>query len=208
MSEQNPYERLGVSENASFEEIQTAKQRLFQQYRDNSQILESIETAYDAVIMDRLRMRQEGRIKVPDKIRFPEKLAEVSPPTPSVSVPKSPSWLQRSLDKPSRSDLLWSAGIFLTLTTITVFSRNNTESVLPLLMAIGTIANIYLLNRKEHRLGRAVLFTLLGLLIGIGAGTGLETLLGLPNGSIFLSAEQVACLVTFILFWLISSFLR
>jgi hypothetical protein len=208
MSEQNPYERLGVSENASFEEIQAAKQRLNQQYRDNAQVLESIDAAYDAIIMDRLRMRQEGRIKVPDRIRFPEKLTEVSPPSPSVTVPKSPNWLQRSLDTPSQADILWSIAVFLILSVITVFSQNNSDSVLPLLMAVGVFANIYLLNRKEKRLGRAVLLTLLGLLLGIGLGTGLATLLGLPNSSFMLSVEQLACLVTFGLFWLISSFLR
>ncbi|OKH21408.1 molecular chaperone DnaJ [Hydrococcus rivularis NIES-593] len=208
MSEQNPYERLGVTENASFEEIQAAKQRSIEQYRDDSQVLESIEAAYDAIIMDRLRMRQEGRIKVPDRIRFPEKLAEVSPLPPSVSVSKSPSWLQRAIDTPSQSDLLWSIAVFLILSILTVFSQNNSESVLPLLMAIGVCANIYLLNRKEQRLGRAVLFTVLGLLLGIGLGSGLASLLGLPSSSFMLSVEQLACLVTFGLFWLISSFLR
>ena len=74
MSEQNPYEQLGVTEESSFEEIQEAKQRLVQQYQNDSKIVESIEAAYDSVLMDRLRMRQEGRIKVPDRIRFPERL--------------------------------------------------------------------------------------------------------------------------------------
>lgn len=208
MSEQNPYERLGVSENASFEEIQAAKQRLNQQYRDNSQILESIEAAYDAVIMDRLRMRQEGRIKVPDRIRFPEKLAEVSPPPPSMSTSNSPNWLQRLIDTPSQTELLWSAAVFLILSVITVFARTNTESVLPLLMAIGVCANIFLLNRKEHRLGRAVLLTLIGLVVGIGLGTGLASGLGLPNSTIALTVEQLACLATFGFLWAISSFLR
>jgi len=64
MSEQNPYEQLGVTEESSFEEIQEAKQRLVQQYQNDSKIVELIEAAYDSVLMDRLRMRQEGRIKV------------------------------------------------------------------------------------------------------------------------------------------------
>jgi hypothetical protein len=210
MSEQNPYERLGVSENASFEEIQIAKQRLIQQYRDNSQVLESIEAAYDAVIMERLRMRQEGRIKVPDRIRFPEKTAEISAVPASIPVKNSPNWFQRLIDTPSQADLFWSTGVFLVLSVMTVFSRNNSESVLPLLMAIGVFANIYLLNRKERRLGRAVLLTPIGLLLGIGLGTALASFLGAPNSnsSIVLSVEQLACLVTFGLFWLISSFLR
>lgn len=208
MSEQNPYERLGVTENASFEEIQAAKQRLSQQYRDNAQVIENIEAAYDAVIMERLRMRQEGRIKVPDRIRFAEKTSEVSAQPPSMPVSNSPSWLQGLLDKPSQADLLWSAAVFLILSVIAVFSRNNVESVLPLLMAIGVCANIYLINRKEQKLGRAVLLTLVGLLLGIGLGSGLATLVGVPNNTINLSVEQLATLLTFGLFWGMSSFLR
>jgi phosphoheptose isomerase len=42
MSEQNPYEQLGVTEESSFEEIQEAKQRLVQQYQNDSKIVESI----------------------------------------------------------------------------------------------------------------------------------------------------------------------
>ena len=71
MSEHNPYDQLGVTEDSSFEEIQAAKSRLSAECRNDAKQLESIEAAYDAVIMDRLKMRQEGRIKVPDRIRFP-----------------------------------------------------------------------------------------------------------------------------------------
>jgi hypothetical protein len=207
MSEQSPYEKLGVSENASFDEIQAAKQRLLQQFRDNSQVLESIETAYDAIIMERLRMRQEGRIKVPDRIRFPEKLVET--PKPAAAPAKtSPNWMQQWLDRPSQADILWSVAVFSILSAMAVFSQNSGESVLPLLMAIGVCANIFLINRKEQRLGRAVLLTVLGLLIGIGLGTALANVLGVPNSTISLSLEQLACLITFALFWLMSSFFR
>jgi hypothetical protein len=208
MSEQNPYERLGVTENASFEEIQAAKQRLSQQYRDNTQVIESIEAAYDAVIMERLRMRQEGRIKVPDRIRFAEKTSEVSTQPPSMPVPNSPNWLKGLLDKPSQADLLWSSAVFLILSVIAVFSKNNVESVLPLLMAIGVCANIYLINRKEQKLGRAVLLTLVALLVGIGGGSALASLVGVPNNTVNMSVEQLATLLTFGLFWGMSSFLR
>ncbi|HEY9891193.1 MAG TPA: CPP1-like family protein, partial [Candidatus Sericytochromatia bacterium] len=75
MSDQNPYEKLGVTEDASFDEIQDAKGRLLQQHRGDQKLIESVEAAYDAIIMDRLRMRQEGKIKVPERIRFPEKLS-------------------------------------------------------------------------------------------------------------------------------------
>ncbi len=41
MSEQNPYEQLGVTENSSFEEIQAAKKRLYEQHGNDSAVLEN-----------------------------------------------------------------------------------------------------------------------------------------------------------------------
>lgn len=206
MSEQTPYEKLEVTENASFEEIQAAKQRLSDQYREDSKVVESIETAYDAIIMERLRMRQEGKIKVPDRIRFPERGAE-TPSNPSpIPAQTSPKWLKRFIDTPSLKELLWPAAVFLVLSGITVFTQG--DDLLPLLMAFGVFANIYFLNRKEHRFGRALLITLVGLLLGMGLGSLVANGLGLPGGGIPLSISQLASLLTFGLFWLISSFLR
>ncbi|WP_017804012.1 CPP1-like family protein, partial [Nodularia spumigena] len=85
MSDQNPYEKLGVSEDASFDEIQDARNRQLEQYNGDAKSLELIEVAYDAILMDRLRMRQEGKIKVPERIRFPElrvQLPAKDSPTP------------------------------------------------------------------------------------------------------------------------------
>ncbi len=207
MSEQNPYERLDVTENASFEEIQEAKNRLTQQYRDDTKVVESIEAAYDAIIMERLRMRQEGRIKVPDRIRFPERVAEAPANLPSLPVNNSPAWLKQLFDTPSKGDILWSAIGFLILAGITAFAGGNL-SLLPLLLVFGVFANLYFLNRKEKRFGRSLLITLMGLLLGVGLGTGLSYLLTTANLILPLAGEQIACLVTFFLFWLISSFLK
>lgn len=73
MGEQTPYQTLGISEEATFEDIQAVKTRLFREHEGNTQLLEEVEAAYDAIIMERLRLRQEGKIKVPEKIRFPER---------------------------------------------------------------------------------------------------------------------------------------
>lgn len=211
MSEQNPYEQLGVTENSSFEEIQAAKKRLFEQYGNDSAVLETVEIAYDSIIMDRLRLRQEGKIKVPEKIRFPERGVEKSFKVPQIVKEDSAVWLQELIDTPSQADILWPTGIFLTLSAIAVFAQNTaqnpTSSILPLLMALGFIANIYFLNRKEGRSGRAFLISFLTLFAGIALGTGLASLL-LGQGNAALGQDQFASAVTFCLFWLVSCFLR
>ncbi len=212
MSEQNPYEQLGVTENSSFEEIQAAKKRLFDQYGNDSAVLETVEIAYDSIIMDRLRLRQEGKIKVPEKIRFPERGLEKSFKVPQIVKEDSAVWLQELIDTPSQADILWPTGIFLTLSAIAVFAQNTaqatTASILPLLMALGFIANIYFLNRKEGRSGRAFLISFIALFAGIALGTGLANLLLGQGSNAALGQDQFASAVTFCLFWLVSCFLR
>jgi hypothetical protein len=208
MSEQNPYEQLGVTENSSFEEIQNAKKRLYEQHSNNTQVLESIETAYDAIIMDRLRLRQEGKIKVPERIRFPERSLETPPNFPSPQSKNSSNWLQQLLDNPSQTDILWPTGVFLILASIAVFAQSTQDSLVPLLMALGFVANMYFLNRKEGRFGRALLLSLITLLLGIGLGTGLANLFASQGNGIILGSEQFAATITFCLFWLVSCFLR
>jgi hypothetical protein len=206
MSEQNPYEQLGVTEESSFEEIQEAKQRLVQQYQNDSKIVESIEAAYDSVLMDRLRMRQEGKIKVPDRIRFPERLAIPVESKPVTST-KSPNWLQSLIDRPSAQDIGVPAVIYACLGGITLLVPDPSGSLLPLLLAFGVFVNIYFFNRKEKRFGRAVLFTLAGLVLGVALGAGLASLAATANLNI-LGDRQIYALVTFLIFWVISSFFR
>ena len=206
MSERNPYEQLGVTENSSFEEIQAAKKKLFEQHGNDSTVLEEVEIAYDSIIMDRLRLRQEGKIKVPEKIRFPERNVEKTLKVPQIVNDKSAVWLQDLVDTPSQADILWPSGIFLTLSAIAVFSQNTGASILPLIMALGFIANIYFLNRKEGRSGRAFALSFIALFAGIALGTGLANLL--LGNSIALDNNQFASAVTFCLFWLVSCFLR
>lgn len=207
MSEQNAYEQLGVGENASFEEIQDAKKRLIQQYGSDSKKVESIETAYDTIIMDRLRLRQEGKIKVPERIRFPERTPEAPPNVTPASQAYTSNWLQQFIDNPSQTDILVPTGIFLVLASIAVFTQTPDPSSLSLLMALGFMANIYFLNRKEGRFGRAFLMSIVALFVGIGLGSGLAQLMA-GQGGIVLGGEKLASTITFCLFWLVSCFLR
>lgn len=203
MSDQNPYEKLGVTEDASFDEIQDAKGRLLQQHHGEPKLIESVEAAYDAIIMDRLRMRQEGKIKVPERIRFPER--EKVPQTPLGFNPpaanSSPAWLQGLLDQPTKSDLVAPAVVFLVLIGLILFYPE--ESIVTLAVALGFGGTIYFLNRKEQQFGRAVLLTLVGLLLGVAIGTVLGGAIEMS-----LTIEKFASLVTLVVFWLISSFLR
>ena len=79
MSEPTPYDKLGVDDDASFEQVRDARDRLLREYEGDESQQEAIEVAYDAILMDRLRARKEGKITVPDRIRYPERLTNTLP---------------------------------------------------------------------------------------------------------------------------------
>jgi Protein CHAPERONE-LIKE PROTEIN OF POR1-like len=210
MSEQNPYTKLEVPEDASFEEIQGARDRLVEHNPNDEKARQEIETAYDAILMDRLRKRQEGKITVPEGIRFAEKIAEKSAKAAVLAkATQSPSWLQKTLDRPTPTDVLTTAGVFTALGTIAVLNpypnAAKMEDSLAFLLAIGVGFTLFWLNRKEQRLGRAFLFTLGTLLLGGFLGTVLLHF-GVPP--IGIPSQTIATLIIFVLFWLVSSFLR
>ncbi|EAQ74512.1 hypothetical protein WH5701_07781 [Synechococcus sp. WH 5701] len=58
----SPYERLGVTPDASFDEVQMARQRQLEAVAGDPQARAKVEAAYDAVVMERLRERQQGKV--------------------------------------------------------------------------------------------------------------------------------------------------
>ena len=203
MSNQSHYQQLGITEDASFEEIQAAKERLKQQHSEDKKVIENIESAYDAILMDRLRMRQEGKIKVPERIRFPEKQTKKAPDnfTPG-NTKVGPTWVQKFIDTPSQADILWPTGIYVVLGAVSIYSGVSQTSTLQLTLAVGVGCCLYFLNRKENKFGRAVLLTVTGLITGLILGGILSAL---ATG---LTAEIFITLVTFFVLWIVSCFLR
>jgi Protein CHAPERONE-LIKE PROTEIN OF POR1-like len=209
MSEQNPYEQLGLTENASFDEIQAARNRLGAEFAGDQKQLEKIEAAYDAVLMDRLKLRQEGKIKVPDRIRFAEKLVENAPKATPAAQNQSPQWLKRLIDRPSQGDILLPGGAMSALIALVIFAPP--ASVLAIVqpaLLIGLGATFYFLFRKERKLGRTVVLGFVSLILGLLLGFGLFNLLASANVVLPISLEAFSSAVTFVVFWLVSSFLK
>jgi len=204
MSHQKDYEKLGVNEESSFEEIQAAKEKLKSQHLNDEKELQMIEAAYDAILMDRLRLRQEGKIKVPDRIRFPEKIT----PPPSIGISEAtnnaPSWLKNLIDTPSQKDILWPSGIYVGLSALSIFAGINNPAILQLTLALGVGGCLYFLNRKENKFGRSVLLTVVAFITGLILGGILAPLLA----GLGLTNEILITVFTFIVLWAISCFCR
>jgi len=203
MSGKSHYEILGVNENSSFDEIQEARNILLEEKGGDRKQAEAIEAAYDAILMDRLRLRQEGKIKVPERIRFPERLVEPPPDFAPAAPQQAPGWLKNLIDKPITSELVLPGGLFLGMGVLSLLLGNPT---LPLALGVGL--SLYFLNRKEKKFLRAFLLTLGGLVVGCFVGLQLGGLLVNQLAAISVTIETFAAGVAMLVLWLVSSFLR
>jgi len=208
MSDQNSYDQLGVSESASFEEIQNRRDRLLQEHSGDSQKTAAVEAAYDSVLMQRLKLRQEGKIKVPDGIRFAERTGSS---LPKLSVPSLPmSGVTDWFDRPEVWTLGVSTGTALLLGAIVAL--NPRPETIQLVAALATGSTLYALYRKKRQLGRSVLLGFGGLVLGYLLGPALYAVLPLgvqslvPGGKMALDVMVTwsICLVL----WIVSLFLK
>lgn len=213
MSEKNSYyETLGLNDASSFEEVQAAREQLLVENEGDPQRKEVIEAAYDAILMERLKMRQEGKIKVPDRIRFAEKKAEESlkaKQEQAAAKKQPPTWIQDWVDTPSRDDILWPSVIFLGLAIASWFLGAGPSSGLSAVLGFTVAISVYFLNRKEKRFWRSILLSMLGLLAGLLLGYVIGLLLSqqglqLAGGQLAAIATISACIVL----WFVCSFLR
>ncbi len=205
MSELSPYDRLGVTEDASFEEVRDARNRIISELEGDEQQQELVEAAYDAILMDRLKARQEGRIRVPDRIRFPERTTPSLAPPPQPSPPAaSPQWfggLARLVDRPTRQDMAVSVGVFAGLAALNFLL----PAAFTTWLALALLSSIYLLARKENRFGRALLLSLGALTLSVLLGVLLARLPALASPEF---PGQIVGTAIFALMWLAACFLR
>ena len=83
-----PYERLGVAADASFDEVQAAKLARLDEVGDDSMARSRIEAAYDSVLMERLKARQQCLVSTAAKTASQRE--QVAPPPPRLAVPSLP----------------------------------------------------------------------------------------------------------------------
>ncbi|GMI78186.1 CHAPERONE-LIKE PROTEIN OF POR1, CELL GROWTH DEFECT FACTOR 1, cycling DOF factor 1 [Hibiscus trionum] len=191
----DPYKRLGISPYASEEEIWSARNFLLQQYAGHERSEESIEAAFEKLLMASFQYRKKTKINL--KSRLKKKVEE------------SPPWIKNLLN-------------FVELPPVEVIFRrlflfafmggwsimNSSEGGPAFQVAVSLAACIYFLNEKTKSLGRAFV-------IGLGA---LAT--GWICGSIFVpmiptvvihptwTLELLTSLVAYVFLFLACTFLK
>jgi Protein CHAPERONE-LIKE PROTEIN OF POR1-like len=205
MSQPTPYERLGIGVDASFEEIQAAKQQLQSASAGNQQAIDDAEAAYDSILMDRLKMRQEGKISVPEGIRFPEKSVQTMS-LPKLAPPKVVGdQLGGLVELPTGRNLAIGAGVATVLAASAALPDNSNDS-LPLLLALSAGYTLFTLKVKSNKLGRALAITSLGLVGSIVLIGAVVHVADLSLNDMLIG--KVYALGAIFTLWLVSSFLK
>ena len=176
----DPYEQLGIAADATFEQVQAAKQNCLNQIKaDDALGRARVETAYDSVLMQRLKERQLGQLTgaaaTASKREAASNAAPAAPALPRLAVlqnlprPKL-QWQQPSIKLAEEKQLWWPlAGHGLLLLLLLVVG--NQLGTPELLLALASLLTIGALQRRRSRLFAAVGLTIAALAIGLLIGS-------------------------------------
>ena len=216
----DPYIRLGLSQDATFEQVQAAKARCIADVDGDDQARARVEAAYDGVLMARLRDRQQGQVSPAAATASQREEGVGSAPLTGPSFPGT-SVLQNirtNLPDPSQSLASlapqWSlvegqgrivriiAGIIgLGLLLVSVAS-------VQLVLALACIGVFLSQVRRGRRPLASLGWTLLALIVGLLVGSLLTTALS-PTAlqQLSITPAQIQALPAAVLLWLAALFL-
>jgi len=187
----DPYEQLGITADATFEQVQAAKQNCLNQIKaDDALGRARVETAYDSVLMQRLKERQLGQLTgaaaTASKREAANNAAPAAPALPRLAVlqnlprPKL-QWQQPSIKLAEEKQLWWPLGGhgLLLLLVLVVGNQLGTPE---LLLALASLLTIGALQRRRSRLFAAVGLTIAALAVGLLIGSLISAGSSLPIG--------------------------
>ena len=217
---EDPYTRLGLSQDATFEQVQAAKARCIADVDGDDQARARVEAAYDAVLMARLRGRQQGQVSpaAATASQREEGVGSASLTGPSFPGTSVLQRLRTNLPDPSQSlaslTPQWSlvegqgrlvrviAGIAgLGLLVVSVAS-------VQLVLALACIGVFLSQVRRGRRPLASLGWTLLALLVGLVVGS-LFTIALSPTAlqQLSITPAQIQALPAAVLLWLAALFL-
>lgn len=149
----DPYKRLGISRDASEEEVWSSRNFLLDQYANHERSAESIEAAFEKILMASFIKRKKTKINLKTRLK---KQVEESPP-----------WVQNLLsfvELPPSVIILRRLFLFGFMACWSVM--NSAEAGPAFQVALSFGACVYFLNDKTKSLGRAALIGFGGLVAG------------------------------------------
>ncbi|KAL2631271.1 hypothetical protein R1flu_015957 [Riccia fluitans] len=191
----DPFKRLGISRDASEEEIRDARNYLCSQYGADVKSRDAIESAYDKIIMDSFRDRKKNKVDVRASLK--KKLAE------------SPPWVKAFTNRfevPDSQIIILRFAAFFVLGVWSVLFPGDGGPTFQVAVSFATC--IYFLKAKLKSLGKAFLYGFGALVFGWVSGTFLVPVVSsyiLPSSW---SLELSTSLYSYVVLWAACTFLK
>jgi len=193
LKERDVWRRLGVSKDASYEEIQDARNYLVETHRTHAEGVEAIEDAFDKIISQKLKQRKkEGKINLKQK---KEDVTE--------------GWkykIMTNIENPKQKLVLQRLAVYAFLAVWSLYQSAATGPAFQ--VAVSFILTIYLLCVKRGGKG-AILNSLKDSFLALLAGWLVGTVLPVYLSFLFppaLSPETICALFSFITMWWTATF--
>eukprot|EP00250_Pteridium_aquilinum_P013094 c21126_g1_i1 orf=239-1180(+) len=218
MSMEDALQILGVAEGASFEEILRAKNSLLGKHFGDDDFASQVEAAYDVLLMRSLTQRRSGKV-VDSSIRY----ADVRKTRISSGL-GGPQWFSEAMSKvpvavetPTSMIIGTQTAVYTGLAVCIFASEVSSQSPLSaksdvpgVILAVGVGASIYFLRKQNVNLGKAVVLTAVGLVVGSVFGGAVESWLHVDVVPILGIGSPTVVVSEFVLvsLWLSSLYLR
>lgn len=189
----DPYKRLGISREASEEEIQAARNFLISKYSGNKPSVDAIESAHDKIIMRSFYDRKNPKINIKKKVREITQSRYVKAVTSRFQTPATSIVLKTSIT-------------FLVLGVLTVLFP--TEEGPTLQVAISLILSIYFIYGRLRSRMRACLYGTGAFLVSWLLGTFLMVSVMPPVLKGPRSLEVTTSLISYVFLWVSSTYLK
>ncbi|XWS42139.1 hypothetical protein CRYUN_Cryun17cG0142900 [Craigia yunnanensis] len=191
----DPYKRLGISREASEDEIQAARNFLISNYGGHKPSMDAIEAAHDKIIMQKFYERKNPKIDIKKKVREVKQSRVVQAVTSRFQTPSTKFILRTSI-------------AFIVLGVLTVLFP--TEEGPTLQVAISLIATFYFIHDRLKSKIRALLYGAGAFIFSWLVGTFLmvSVIPPIPILKGLRSFEVVTSLITYVLLWVSSTYLK
>ncbi|KAI3835171.1 hypothetical protein MKX03_000049 [Papaver bracteatum] len=188
----DPYKRLGISKEASEEEIQAARTFLINRYAGHKPSVDAIESAHDKIIMQTFHERRRPKLNIKKKVR-------------NVTQSRVVQAVTSRFQTPSTNYIIKTASVFVILGVLTVLYP--TEEGPTLQVAISLLATIYFIYERLKSRMRAFLYGAGAFAVSWLLGTFLMVSVIPPVLRGPRSLEVTTSLLSYVLLWVSSAYL-
>ncbi|KAG5406262.1 hypothetical protein IGI04_012381 [Brassica rapa subsp. trilocularis] len=189
----DPYKRLGISRMASEDEIQGARNFLIQQYAGHKPSVDAIESAHDKIIMQKFHERKNPKIDINKKVR-------------QVRQSKVVSFVFDRFQTPPSAFLVKTAVTFAVLGALTVLFPTEEGPTLQVLLSV--IATFYFIHQRLKKKLWSFLYGTGSFIFSWLIGTFLMVSVIPPFIKGPRGFEVMSSLLSYVLLWVASSYLR